>query len=103
MTEDFGFIEDLYSDDFISFKPGGITKNKSEVLTRLAFKDVKYLLWEDKDVVIEVKGQDAILKLRQTLNIELYGLPFKIDREIILTFEKISSKWILKNIKETTV
>ncbi|CAA9534911.1 MAG: hypothetical protein AVDCRST_MAG96-3828 [uncultured Segetibacter sp.] len=76
MTNNLEFLQDLYS-DFISFSPSGITKNKSEVLTRLATKDVRYLCWTDKDVLVEIKEENAILKSRQTSDVELYGLSLK--------------------------
>ena len=103
MTNDFQFLENLYSDDFTSTSPAGIIKNKSEVLTRLRFKDVQYLFWEDKNILIDIKGDDVILKSSHTLNIELYRLPIKIDREIMLTFKKLSGIWILRNITETSI
>lgn len=103
MSNDFGFLENLYSDNFTSTSPAGIIKNKSEVLTRLRFKDLRYLFWEDKNVLIDIKGENAILKSRQTLNIELYNLPIKIDREIMLTFVKPVNEWLLQNIKETSI
>lgn len=103
MSTDLQFLENLLSDDFKSASAAGIIKNKSEVLTRLGFKDVKYLLWEDKDLSIDIKEDNAIVKSHQTLNIELYGLPIKIEREIILTLVNNDAKWYLRNIKETSV
>lgn len=102
MCNDLAFLEQVYSDDFTLTNSTGIIKNKSEVLTRLGFKDIQYLFWEDKDVLIDIKGDNAILKSYQTLNIELYNLPIKIDRKIILTFEKRNDVWILKNIEESS-
>ena len=101
MTNDIQFLRNFYPDDFSSVNGCGITKNKSEVLTRLAFKDIVYLCWTDNEVIFDVWEENAILKSRQSLDVELYGLPLKINREIILTFEQWNSKWILKNIKET--
>lgn len=103
MTNDLQFLESLYSDDFTSTSPAGIIRNRAEVLTRLRFKDVQYLFWEDQNILIHIKEDDAILKSSQTLNIELYGLPIKIGREIMLTFKTRNGKWILKNISETSL
>lgn len=56
-----------------------------------------------KNVLIDIKGENAIVKSSQTLNIELYGLPIKTDREIMPTFEKLNAQWHLQNIKETSI
>jgi hypothetical protein len=103
MTNDLKFLENFYSDDFTSTTGAGIIKNKSEVLTRLRFKDVGYLTWEDKNILIDIKGDNAVLKSCQTLDIELYGLPIKIDREIMLTLYRGDNSWVLKDIREKSV
>lgn len=103
MTNDLKYLQNLYPDDFCSITSAGLSKNKSEVLTRLAFKDVKYLCWADKDIIIEFKEENAIVKSSQSLSVELFGLPMKIDREIELLFERDEDKWILRNILETNL
>lgn len=103
MSNNLEYLKQVYSDDFVLTSSTGVTKNKSEVLTRLGFKDIKYLLWKDKDLLIDIKGDNAILKSSQTLHIELYNLPVKIDRRIMLTFENRNDIWILKNIEEASI
>lgn len=103
MTNDVRFLENLYTDDFTSTSSSGIIKNKSEVLTRLRFKDVQYLFWEDKNVLIDIKGKSAIVESRQTLNIQVYNLPIKMNRDIRLTFVKLLGGWLLENTHETSV
>lgn len=103
MVNDTKFLENLYTDDFTSTSPFGIIKNKSEVLTRLRFKELRYLFWEDKNVLIDIKGKNAIVKSRQTLNVQVYNLPVKIDRDILLTFVKFRNEWLLNNINETSI
>lgn len=99
---DVKFLDSLYSNDFTSISPAGISKNKSEALTRLGFKDIKYLMWSETNVAINIEGENAIVKSLQTLDIELYGLLLQINREIILTFETHNGKWLLKNLKENS-
>lgn len=103
MTNDLRFLENLYTDDFTSTSSGGIIKDKSEILTRLSFKDVQYLYWEDKNLSIDINGKNAIVKSRQTLNLQVYNLPIKIDRDIMLTFVKPDREWLLGNINETSI
>lgn len=103
MTNDLRFLENLYTDDFTSTSSGGIIKDKSEILTRLRFKDVQYLFWEDKNLLIDINGKNAIVKSRQTLNLQVYNLPIKIDRDIMLTFVKPGREWLLGNINETSI
>lgn len=103
MVNDTIFLENLYTDDFTSTSPLGIIKNKSEVLTRLRFKDIQYLFWEDKSVLIDIKEKSAIVKSRQTLNVHIYNLPVKIDRDIMLTFVKPYNEWLLGNINEASI
>lgn len=103
MSNDVQFLDNLYSSDFVSLNPSGISKSKSEELTRLRFKDLQYLFWEDKNLSIHVAGEDVVLKSQQTLNIRVYNLPMKVDREITLTFRKDCSRWYVKNIKENSI
>lgn len=103
MTNDLRFLENLYTDDFTSTSPAGIIKDKAEILTRLRFKDLQYLSWEDKNLLIEINEKNATVKSRQTLNLQVYDLPIKIDRDIRLTFVKPLSKWLLENTNETSV
>jgi len=103
MNHQIQFIETFYADDFTSTTCAGIVKNKAEVLTRLGFKDIEYLSWEDKNILIDIKVENPVLKCRQILSIVLYGLSVKIEREIMLTFKKVNNKWSLKNIKENSV
>ena len=103
MTNDLRFLENLYTDDFTSTSSGGIIKDKSEILTRLRFKDVQYLFWEDKNLLIEISGKNAIVKSLQTLHLQVYNLPIKIDRDIMLTFVKPDREWLLGNINETSI
>ena len=103
MTNDTQFLENLYTDDFTLTSPSGIIKNKSEVLTRLRFKDVQYLFWEDKNVLIDIKGKNAVVESRQTLNIQVYNLPIKMDRNVRLTFVRPLGEWLLENAHETPI
>lgn len=103
MTNDVRFLENLYTDDFTSTSSGGIIKDKSEVLTMLRFKDVRYLYWEDKNLLIDINGKNATVKSCQTLHLQVYNLPIKIDRDIMLTFVKPGREWLLGNINETSI
>ncbi len=103
MTNDLRFLENLYTDDFTSTSPAGIIKDKSEILTRLRFKDVQYLFWEDKNLLIDINGKNATVKSLQTLNLQVYNLPIKIDRDIRLTFVKPLGEWLLEDTHETSI
>jgi hypothetical protein len=103
INSDVEFLRSFYCDEFVACNCLGIIKNKAEELARIRFGEVKYLAWEDKRVSIEICGAKAVVKSLQTVQAEVYQFPIKIDREVLLSFEKSNERWFLKKITEKQI
>jgi len=103
IVNDLPFLEQLFTEDFESVRNVGKPKGKSDELLWLGIKNVQYLYWEDKNISVNTAGDHASVKCIQTLDVLVYELPAKIDREIMLTFVKEDKQWHLQKFKEIPV
>jgi hypothetical protein len=93
-------LEKLYTDDFSWTNHMGITCNKPENLFKTKCGNVQYISWVDKDMRINVKNENAVLKAKEVLKILVYEQRISIVRNIVATFQLHNGKWLLAKIEE---
>lgn len=103
IANDLVFLNQLFSADFTAINNAVKRKNKDEELLWLGTISVQYLLWKDKTVLIKADDKNGVVKCTQSLEVLIYDLPAKIDREIMLTFVMEDNMWQLQQFKENAV
>jgi hypothetical protein len=103
IVHDIPFLEHLFSNNFKSLRTVGRPKNKTDELQWLAVRNVQYLYWKDKNIEINASDDVALITCNQTLDVLVYELPAKIEREIMLTFIRQDNQWQLLQFQEIPV
>jgi len=100
IANDIQFLQQLFSDDFQSVRNVGRPKGKVDELLWMGVRNVQYLNWEDTNVSIDTAGEIAVVRCTQRLQVLIYDLPARIDREILLTFVRQDNQWLLQQFSE---
>ncbi|MEP7141399.1 MAG: nuclear transport factor 2 family protein [Ferruginibacter sp.] len=97
---DTALLDEVCTDGFSWTNNMGITRSKSEILSRTRSGNLQYLSWTDENMDINFQEENAILKSTQILKLKVFDQYINRKQHITVQFIKQNDSWRLATVGE---